>query len=178
MNVGNTLGSRPSIRLYPGVSSGGIFGGSDATAIHKQVKRAAPKQETIPVAQNVPGLSQRVVQDQQAPIGSGDQNSWGQGHRILPDRHADKPLGGEVEAGYGIGERILPERHADKPLGGEIEAGYGIGNRIIPGLEQDTGASANGAAPVSRRKTVQSTPPADQGPDWMSRLSHEPVSRP
>merc|ERR1711865_782479 len=40
---------------------------------------------------------------------------------------------------YGIGQRVLPDRHADKPLGGELEAGYGIGNRNIPATKQQQG---------------------------------------
>merc|ERR1711998_823647 len=157
MNTGNQISARPSIRLYPGVSSGGsfsIFGGSaedQARAATKIMNEVQPQAKPLHAYNNpvkpapAPAksqLKQPMVIDNKIrlndenrpdvdtqPMSKSDNNHYGIGNRMLADRHTDKPVGGEVEAGYGIGNRMLADRHTDKPVGGEVEAGYGIGNR-------------------------------------------------
>lgn len=47
------------------------------------------------------------------------------------DLSSDVPSGGyaagaQIPTPYGQGNRMLPDRHASQPVGGEVEAGYGI----------------------------------------------------
>jgi len=135
MNVNNQLGSRPSIRLYPGVSAGGSFAsfcgggpeqksaptnrGQAASQILKQVQQQKASASNLSAGFSAKprepvdnSLRRRTVIDaSQQEVENTYAPAYGIGNRMLPDRHAEQPVGGEVEAGYGIGNRMLPDRY-------------------------------------------------------------------
>lgn len=140
MNINNQLGSRPSIRLYPGVSAGGSFAsfcgggpeqksaptnrGQAASQILKQVQQQKASASNLSAGRSAQAYGEPACTKPREPV----DNSLRR--RTVIDA-SQQEVENTYQPAYGIGNRILPDRHAEQPLGGEVEAGYGIGNRTV-----------------------------------------------
>lgn len=182
MNTGNQISARPSIRLYPGMSSGGSFasfcGGAEdharaATKIMKEVKTKPLHAHNNHPINPAPKsrLKQPVVIDNKI------RNDENRPDESLRPQETTQPVSNFDNQGYGIGNRVLPDRHTDKPLGGEVQAGYGIGNRRADrqpiankqceATSLSFGSENNQARRAGRRRGGEMHRPGEV-PDWMS----------
>eukprot|EP00658_Telonema_sp_P-2_P070271 TRINITY_DN59835_c0_g1_i1.p1 TRINITY_DN59835_c0_g1~~TRINITY_DN59835_c0_g1_i1.p1 ORF type:complete len:305 (-),score=51.41 TRINITY_DN59835_c0_g1_i1:256-1170(-) len=167
MNQNNQISQRSSIRLYPGVSSGGSFasfcgGGADeraraATKIMKQVQSQPLKERgnvrPAPGSQLKQPLTKTVVINNkiQPPPAPSDE-PFETENRVLSDTHASKT--GEVETGVAIGNRVVQASSTSLSLGSESDRGQRNG----------------------RRRGCQQVRNEDEVPSWMSsRTSHRAI---
>lgn len=174
MNVGNQLGSRPSIRLYPGVSSGGSFasfcGGTDQKAVPASRGQAASQilkqvQQQKSSSTNLAAGRSAQAAPACAPLARESADNSIRRRTVIDTAQSQHEVENSYQPAYGQGHRILPDRHAPKPVGGEIEAGYGIGNRTV---EQPTHRGRK-AAPAPAEGTSLSFGSEKQQPVRSSR---------
>ena len=95
-----------------------------------------------------------------------EENSYGIGNRIIPDRHAQQPVGGEIEAGYGIGNRdvVINNKAAANNNGARAQRGgqaEGVGTSLCFGSEDPAPSHRSG------RKGRAHQGRASDVPDWM-----------